>query len=36
MKYVLSFLLTLVMLTTAALEGIAKEQELIGTGTTFP
>jgi phosphate transport system substrate-binding protein len=36
MKYVLSFLLTLVMLTTAAFEGAAKEQEFIGAGATFP
>ncbi len=36
MKYLLSFLLMLVMLTTAAFEGAAKEQELIGAGATFP
>jgi phosphate transport system substrate-binding protein len=36
MRYVLSFFLTLVMLITATIEGIAKEQELIGAGATFP
>jgi phosphate transport system substrate-binding protein len=36
MKYVLSFLLALVTLITAPLEGVAKEQELIGAGATFP
>jgi phosphate transport system substrate-binding protein len=36
MKYVLSFLLTLVILITATVDGTAKEQELIGAGATFP
>ena len=36
MKYLLSCLLMLVMLTSAAFEGAAKEQELIGAGATFP
>ena len=36
MRYVLSFLLTLLMLITVTLEGTAKEQELIGAGATFP
>lgn len=36
MKYVLSGLLMLVMLTSAAFDGGAKEQELIGAGATFP
>ena len=36
MKYVLSFLLTLVILITATVDGAAKEQELIGAGATFP
>ncbi len=36
MKYLLSCLLILVMVTSAAFEGAAKEQELIGAGATFP
>jgi phosphate transport system substrate-binding protein len=36
MKYVLSFLMTLVILMAAAGDGTAKEQELIGAGATFP
>ena len=36
MKYVLSFLLMLVILITATGDGAAKEQELIGAGATFP
>jgi phosphate transport system substrate-binding protein len=36
MKYVLSFVLMLVILTTAIVDGTAKEQELIGAGATFP
>ena len=36
MKYALSFLMTLVILITAAIDGTAKEQELIGAGATFP
>jgi phosphate transport system substrate-binding protein len=36
MKYVLSFLLTFVVLITAPVDGVAKEQELIGAGATFP
>jgi len=36
MRYVLSFLMTLVILTTAIVNGAAKEQELIGAGATFP
>jgi phosphate transport system substrate-binding protein len=36
MNYALSFLLTLVILISAALNGTAKEQELIGAGATFP
>src|SRR4030042_4493565 len=36
MKYFLSCLLMLAMLTSAAFEGEAKEQELIGAGATFP
>src|SRR4030042_6452578 len=36
MKYVLSFLLMLVILIAATGHGAAKEQELIGAGATFP
>src|SRR4030042_1988851 len=36
MKVLLSCLLILVMVTSAAFEGAAKEQELIGAGATFP
>jgi phosphate transport system substrate-binding protein len=36
MKYVFSFLLTLVILMAATGDGAAKEQELIGAGATFP
>jgi len=36
MKYVFSFLLTLVILIAATGDGAAKEQELIGAGATFP
>ena len=36
MKYVLSFLLTLVILIAATGDASAKEQELIGAGATFP
>jgi phosphate transport system substrate-binding protein len=36
MKYVLSFVLMLVILITAIVDGTAKEQELIGAGATFP
>jgi phosphate transport system substrate-binding protein len=36
MKYLLSFSLILVMLTIVAFKGVAKEQELIGAGATFP
>jgi len=36
MKYALSFLLTLVILITVTGDGVAKEQELIGAGATFP
>jgi phosphate transport system substrate-binding protein len=36
MKYVLSFLLTLLIMIAATLNGAAKEQELIGAGATFP
>src|SRR4030043_2028818 len=36
MKYLLSCLLILVMVTSAAFEGFAKEIELIGAGATFP
>jgi len=36
MKYVLSFLMTLVILMVATVDGTAKEQELIGAGATFP
>jgi len=36
MKYVLSFLLMLVILATATGDGVAKEEELIGAGATFP
>src|SRR4030043_1343330 len=36
MKYVFSFLLTLVILMAATGNGAAKEQELIGAGATFP
>src|SRR4030042_567166 len=36
MKYVFSFLLTLVILVAATGDGAAKEQELIGAGATFP
>ena len=36
MKYVLSLVLMLVILITATGDGVAKEQELIGAGATFP
>ena len=36
MKYVFSFLLTLVVLIAVTGNGAAKEQELIGAGATFP
>ncbi len=36
MKYVSLLLLILVTLMTAAVDGVAKEQELIGAGATFP
>ncbi len=36
MNYVLSILLTLVILVAATVNGVAKEQELIGAGATFP
>jgi phosphate transport system substrate-binding protein len=36
MKYVLSFLFTLVILIAGTGDGAAKEQELIGAGATFP
>ncbi len=36
MRYALSFLMTLVILITATVNGVAKEQELIGAGATFP
>ncbi len=36
MKYVFLLLLTLVALITTTVDGVAKEQELIGAGATFP
>ncbi len=36
MKYAFSFLLMLVILIAATVDGAAKEQELIGAGATFP
>jgi len=36
MKYVLSLLMTFVILISATVNGTAKEQELIGAGATFP
>jgi phosphate transport system substrate-binding protein len=36
MKYAVPFLMTLVILMAATVNGVAKEQELIGAGATFP